>query len=79
MKIYIGDPNHLPARTYDEKGETFDEDVYVDTVAGFRVLGTAGEKVSRVYYEAVLAGCEPKGGKPAPKQNKGGKPASENK
>lgn len=78
MKIFTGNAANLPPRQWDDKGKTFDEDVYVDTEAGFRVLGTAGEQVTSEYHAAVIAGCD-KGGKPAPKENKGGKPATENK
>jgi hypothetical protein len=78
MKIFTGNTNNLPERVNDPKGETFDEDVYVDTETGFRVLGTEGETVAKDYHKAVLAGCK-ESGKPKPTENKGGKPATENK
>lgn len=77
MKIFTGNSDDLPERRWDDKGNVFDEDVYVDTETGFRVLGTAGEPVSQEYFDAVTEGC--KGAKPKPAENKGGKPATENK
>lgn len=75
MKIFTGNVDDLPERAFDDKGEAFAEDVYVNTESGFRVLGTEGELVSKEYHKAVLAGC----GKPKPSENKGGKSATETK
>lgn len=77
MKIFTGNTDDLPERVHDPKGATFDDDVYVDTESGFRILGTEGETVAKDYYKAVLAGIAP--AKPKPAENKGGKPSTENK
>lgn len=76
MKIFSGKTSDLPERVHDPKGATFDDDVYVDTESGFRVLGYEGETVSRNYHKAVLAGIA---SKPKPTENKSSKPATENK
>ena len=76
MKIFTEDVNELPERVHDPKGATFDDDVYVDTESGFRVLANAGESVTKEYHKAVTAGIS---AKPKPAENKGGKPATETK
>lgn len=76
MKIFSGDANNLPDRVYDPKGETFDDDVYVDTDSGFRVLANEGETVSKEYYKAVSAGLS---AKPKPSENKSDSPVTKTK